>query len=1240
MSALLRIITPLLARIRRWIAPPVFEDQIKTHTAALINIFILTLVGLWLVVLALLALLGVGNQVNMLVALGACFVGLAGRELMRRGHVTLAGIICIGVGWAVVTAFLYNLGTVRSIHVAGYLLVAFIAVWVGGFRGGAAVLLSIASILALAYAEGAGLLKQAAVVSPLNLAINATGYLGILFALSLLARANFMRILAQMQAEIARRQDVETMLRDLNATLEQHAAKRTAALQASEERYRLLLALSPDGISVVDNAGRLLACNEQCAHLHGYDHSAEMLGRYAGEFYLPEALASLFGQAAATLQSGRDVARDVEAVVCRRDGARMAVECSVARVPWPDAPSGEAFITSFRDITKRKDLAAELERHQAHLEELVDARTAALQAEIAERTAAQAALQRSKASLTAAERTARMGSWERDLSTGDLDISDGLYAVLGFDSALAPRAAYAAAWQAVHPDDSAAAQAASAALQAGETPVHVTFRLRRPSGEICVLDVTAELVNDAVGRPVRMRATAHDITEQTAVQAALQRSQASLAEAEGLAHLGSWEVDLTAGELHPSDELWISDELRRIYGFGREMNPVTVADIDNVIHPDDRAAVNAARQSAVQSGQNYSIRYRIVLPDGRTRVVFVRGEIQRDGAGRPTHVSGMAQDITDHQRVLDDLGQRILELSSLQSLGHIVSLELSLEAIIQTYLERLVKLAGLDLAQVFLLREGGLYLAGVCTDLTPPLTPVCCFKMGECLCGEAVQTRRPVYAADVDCDPRVTLKHCHAGGVHSLAALPLHSGETIIGALAVGAVALDAFAGRLPFLETVADLVAMRLQNGLLHQEVKARAASLEETVAERTQELKTERDRTRAILETVGEPVAVTDLAGRILFANPATETLTGFSREQLLGQPIWQGWTMQSLGEAWPECERALSAGQLCQQEISALRRDGRAYTVVLTGAPLYTPGTPPERSGAVWAQRDITVLKEAAELKDQFVSNVSHELRTPTSIIILNCDTLVTYGDRLAESQRSQLLQDIHEQAHLLDRLVEDILTVSRIDGGRLPGTLSRVDLAQLAREEVHRQRPLAEKRTQHLGFTGASTVAVLGNAGQLRQVVRNLLDNALKYTPAGGQIACLCEIRPDPTAATADAALSSAEAWAVVEVSDNGIGIDARDLPRVFERFYRVAAEGDVPGTGLGLPIAQELTQLHRGRITVVSTPGQGSTFTVYLPLAAEERSGAQGQRRRSGRRPPPLRARPGVLGRANGVPRPA
>lgn len=148
------------------------------------------------------------------------------------------------------------------------------------------------------------------------------------------------------------------------------------------------------------------------------------------------------------------------------------------------------------------------------------------------------------------------------------------------------------------------------------------------------------------------------------------------------------------------------------------------------------------------------------------------------------------------------------------------------------------------------------------------------------------------------------------------------------------------------------------------------------------------------------------------------------------------------------------------------------------------------------------------------------------------------------------------------------------------------------------------PLAQKKSQALRATGAKSAVVLGDDGQLRQVLRNLINNAIKYTSNNGRITCECAILKGQAseAKWPGSADLAADQWAAVRVVDNGKGIASQDLTRVFERFFRVEAQGNIPGTGLGLSIARELVKLHGGHIAVASTPGKGSIFAFYLPLA--------------------------------------
>jgi PAS domain S-box-containing protein len=490
------------------------------------------------------------------------------------------------------------------------------------------------------------------------------------------------------------------------------------------------------------------------------------------------------------------------------------------------------------------------------------------------------------------------------------------------------------------------------------------------------------------------------------------------------------------------------------------------------------------------------------------------------------------------------------------------------------------------------------------TDMRLPMAHVLQTKM-------PLSITRP--ASDAVLSPDAPLAPMYAlmerSGLATCLIVPILMRNQVVGLIEMGAVEPCSFNDQeLLLAQSVASAVGQAMETAQLYQQLQRHADNLEEVVAQRTHELELERDRTQAILEALGEAVLVTDFEDIVHYFNPAAAALTGYSSDEVVGQHAYSRPGDGPLPAISEEIQQIVQAGQTWRGELVNQRKDGTRYDAAVTIAPLFDPHTPGQPVGYVSVQRDITPIKEAERLKDQFVSNVSHELRTPLSIITLLSGNLDTLYARLSDERRQRMIRDIREHTRVLDDLISDLLEIARIDSQRISMKRQPLNLVELIGEEADKQVPLIQKKAQSLSVTGVDYLPVSGNDGQLRQILRNLLNNAIKYTPDRGCITCECRML---TAGEAEEPVWPGShalppgMWAAVRVTDTGIGISEENMPQIFERFYRVQPQGNISGTGLGLAIAHELITLHAGTIAVASTPGEGSTFVVYFPLLTEE-----------------------------------
>lgn len=345
-----------------------------------------------------------------------------------------------------------------------------------------------------------------------------------------------------------------------------------------------------------------------------------------------------------------------------------------------------------------------------------------------------------------------------------------------------------------------------------------------------------------------------------------------------------------------------------------------------------------------------------------------------------------------------------------------------------------------------------------------------------------------------------------------------------------------------------------------------------------RLRELTEDKERLQAVLAGMVEGVLVVDAEQRVVLANPRLRELFGF-RGSAAGRPTWE---VVRRAEVQRAIADAAVKGEPVVVDVSNEGPDPRSLQLHAVRFPASGP-----LAGVVAVFHDVTEIRRLERMRRDFVANVSHELKTPLTAIRGFAETL--RSSELPEAQRASYLDVILRHAARLQDLIDDILELSRVEGRQQPFAPAEVDVARVAGGLLRDMQPQLEARRLDASLAPGARGAAFADRRAVEQILTNLLDNACKYTEPGGRI----EVRVGEVADHVR-----------LEVEDTGVGIPAEDLPRVFERFYRVdkARSRDLGGTGLGLAIVKHLAQAQGGEVSVRSEPRRGTTFTVVLPRA--------------------------------------
>jgi two-component system phosphate regulon sensor histidine kinase PhoR len=414
----------------------------------------------------------------------------------------------------------------------------------------------------------------------------------------------------------------------------------------------------------------------------------------------------------------------------------------------------------------------------------------------------------------------------------------------------------------------------------------------------------------------------------------------------------------------------------------------------------------------------------------------------------------------------------------------------------------------------------------------------------------------------------------------------------ILVALPLGFFAARKFTNRLSAMTRLAREIAggdytRRIRPG--GEDELSELATALNTMAEQSQQRleRIARDRNRLVTIFTGmvEGVIAVDASENVILMNVVAGELLNVDPDTSIGQPIRAVTRTSQIPDLLAQ---ALAEGKPTTAEVRivGVRQDRvmEAYA-----SPLRDLGK--TTTGAVVVLHDVSDLRRLESVRRDFVANVSHELKTPITAVQGIIETMQTDAE-MELATRQSFLERVRAQVSRLGTLVSDLLTLSRIESGTIAGPSERPsDLRNAVRETASEFQTVAKEKDLRLSIhLPDDPVSVNAEHEMLGQIVRNLLDNAVKYTPSGGEVS----VRLAVTAGQAK-----------LEVTDTGIGIERMHHERVFERFYRVdkARSRELGGTGLGLAIVKHLVRSLSGSITLNSEPGTGTTFSVELPLAS-------------------------------------
>ncbi len=647
-------------------------------------------------------------------------------------------------------------------------------------------------------------------------------------------------------------------------------------------------------------------------------------------------------------------------------------------------------------------------------------------------------------------------------------------------------------------------------------------------------------------------ASVRDISERNEAEEKANRNAANLANAQRIAHFGSYEWNIVTGEL-----LW-SDEHFRIWGLEPKSIEPSFELFMERVHPEDREKTQAAVEYSLNTGDAFDVNYRLQMDDGSIKYVESLGEPKYDENGSPLHMTGIIHDITKEHEIRVALAKSEARFRGFAESTSDWFWEMDENLCVNYVSERFEDVTGRPVSAV---------LGKTRRELADP---------------EQIKTDSEKWNNHFeDMDAHRAFRN------FEYEMLPQFNGPAV--SISVSAV---------PFFDEFGKFRGYRGSG----EDITERKA-IEEALRKSEEQL---RDFGASASDWYWEM----DRGLRFSYFSERFSEVTGVPESALLGKTRQQNGNPGASDTEWQQHLDNLAAHRSFRNFIHPRTKpDGNIVWLSINGKPVFAPdgsfggyrGTGADITKLYDAQQNLIIAKEEAEkankAKSEFLSSMSHELRTPLNGILGFTQLLqLDPSAPLTDGQRDSTNHVIKSGQHLLD-LIDQVLELAQIEAGKLSVSLEPVPMCDLVYECINMVASMAEKRAINISIKdGCPDVNAMGDRTRIRQVILNLLSNAVKYNKVGGSISIAARIDTD------DAGDKNIH----IAISDTGPGIAKEKQSGIFEPFNRLGHESsEIEGTGIGLVITRELLHMMDGDMGFESEAGKGSTFWIEIPMASEQ-----------------------------------